>query len=390
MNELDFKSKRTGELIWDSQGFYYRFELKKLPMEYTPDPELFELVADTHIKIGELKGITSKESMSSEESKLILRPFILKEATLSSNIEGIHTTLPEIYLTEKKAQKDIKKDFDYLEILNYEHALEKGLEHISNGGDITEEFIKELHTILLDGARGHNKNPGKYKDVQNAIGSEGDSYDSAKFVPASPETTPILMENLVKYINEDHSLLPLFKMGIIHYQFETIHPFRDGNGRLGRLLIMLLFKKYKLMEEPLIFMSEFFMERRDDYIDLLYAVSSKGKVEEWIKFFIEAVNIQAKRAKNVALELKAYKKEVSRNLRNERPAKTLDILDMLFKNPYLTVKDVKEELSVTDQYANKLIKDLEEDGILIEITGNKRNKVYLAKQILKILDPKNI
>lgn len=329
------------------------------------------------------------ENFPNGELDLLERPFILKEAVLSSEIEGIHTTVSEVMISEKKKTKE--KDTT-LEVRNYKAALEYGINK-----EITEELILEIHKILLNEVRGQDTTPGEYKRIQNYIGSKRTELKYAKFVPAAPKRTKMLIRNLVEYINSPQEFPNLFKIAIIHYQFEVIHPFRDGNGRTGRILIILLLLKYNILKKPVLYLSEFFNERRFEYQDRLYLVSSEGKIDDWIKFFLESVDIQSKRAFSFAKKLLDYKKNLSNyimdndELKPNDKLKIIKIIDMLFRNAYIKIKDVESELEITYPTAKKLVDELVNLKIIeLEEMDKKRDKLYVSNKILEILDPKNI
>ncbi|MCK5321593.1 Fic family protein [Candidatus Pacearchaeota archaeon] len=383
MDERDFKNTETGKLVWESKGMYYRFEPNLLPLEFNESKELNNLLVETSINLGRLDGIAHKFSRA--EINLMLAPFIIREAKTSSEIEGTRSTLSDVYKSEKEEEKNIEKALDNEEIRNYRKALEWGLNELKTK-EFSEEFIKEIHKILLRGVRGQNKNPGEYKAYQNAIGNQSDTFDSAKFVPASPETTPKLMKNLISFI-KNKSINPLYNIAFIHYQFESIHPFEDGNGRIGRLLIILYLHKIGILGQPLIYISEFFNRYRKEYVDLMYNVSSENKVNEWGKFILNALNTQSKKALKFSIELEGYKREIKEDLQgSSKSMRILSIVDLLFINPYITIKDVVSVAKVSQPAASKLIQSLEKKGILKEVTKRKRNKIYLAPKILEILE----
>lgn len=322
------------------------------------------------------------------ELDLLERPFILKEAVLSSEIEGIYTTVSEVMIREKKTKE---KD-NTLEVINYKAALEYGLNK-----DITEELILEIHKILLNEVRGQELTPGEYKRFQNYIGTADIDLKYAKFVPAAPRNTKMLIRNLIEYINSPQEIPSLFKIALIHYQFEVIHPFRDDNGRTGRILIILLLLKYKLLKKPVLYLSEFFNERRPEYQDRLYSVSSEGKIDEGIKFFLESVMIQSERAFLFAKKLLNYKNQLSYDIMNNGELKPNDklkiskIIEMLFRNPYIKINDVESELDISYPTAKKLVDELVNLKILeLEEMNKKRDKIYVSNKILEILGPKHI
>ena len=391
MNPDDFKESKTGKVVYDKLNDYYLFEPCDLPYkDYIPDYR--NLILDTEkavSRISKLDGLL--ENFSDEELTLLEKPFILKEAVLSSEIEGIHTTISDFLINEKKPEVSEKK-YDILEVTNYKTALEYGINK-----EITEDLILEIHKILLDGVRGQDKTPGEYKRLQNYIGTKSTGLKYAKFVPASPRRTKMLIRNLIEYIKNKDEIPLIYKIALMHYQFETIHPFRDGNGRTGRILIILILMKYGLLKKPALYLSEFFSERRTEYQDRLYHVSSRGKIDEWIKFFLEAITIQSERATYFSKRLLNYRKELSKlvmenkNIKSNDKLKIIQIIELLFKNPYLDIKDVELALGITYPTAKRLVEGMVSLKMLeLNEKSKKRDKLYVSNKILEILDPKHI
>ncbi len=367
---------------------YYRFEPNPLPLGFNLTATLGNQLLNTSHVLGQLDGLTSK--LSEEEISLLRLPFIMKEAQLSSEIEGTRSTLSDVYKGEKQKETDAQKALDNEEIQNYAEALGYGLTIAMEKG-ITEELIKRMHEILLRGVRGSDKQPGEYKIHQNAIGSRQDTMESAKFVPASPGTTPSLMENLIEFLNNDRTSNVLFKTAVSHYQFEVIHPFRDGNGRLGRLLIMLMLYKDGILSQPLLYISEYFNRNRSAYTESLYDVSSKNKVEEWVMFFLKALEVQAKSSLKLIRDLEYYKREMKDVMCKVSSSIKMDqLINLLFKNPFITITDVANALGMTVPGASNLVHKLESRDILKEITGKKKRKIFLAHIILDILEGRQV
>ena len=383
MNEKDFQSSRLGKLVWEYKGMYHRFEPNKLPITYSPGNEIVNDCVRTALVLGRLDGLTNR--LSSEAIHLLRIPFMMKEAKLSSEIEGTRTTLTEVYRGEKVKETNMEKALDNEEIINYAKALERGLDMI--GDEISEHTIMEIHRILLQGVRGCEKDPGKYKRYQNAIGRRLDTLETVKFVPASPETTPWLMKNLIEYLNSDAGLNPLIKIATAHYQFEVIHPFRDGNGRLGRLLIMVMMCTEKILKYPLLYISEFFNRNRETYTELLYRVSSKNMLDEWFHFFLKALEIQAHASIKLILELEKYKQNLQEKMEQVSRSPNMNkVIDQLFVNPYITIKEVADRLEMSIPGASGLVHKLEEMDELVEITGKQTRKLFVARNILMIID----
>ncbi len=386
MDEKDFVNSKTGKVVWEQKGMYFRFEPTSLPFkDFIPSPALGNALLSTALVLGRLDGMTQK--LSPQEIYLLRMPFILKEATLSSEIEGTRSTITDVYKEEKQKETDTQKALDNEEVRNYVNALEYGLKNLDKG--IAEEVIKEMHKILLQGVRGSEKNPGEYKTAQNAIGKRQDTLETAKFVPASPQETPYLMGNLVNFLNNDSSSNSLYKIAITHYQFEAIHPFRDGNGRIGRLLIMLILSKDKILSQPLLYISEHFNRNRSTYTDLLYDVSSKNKIEEWMLFFLKALETQANSSLQLIQALESYNHELQNSMKEVSESPKMHLLvDLIFKNPFITITDVSKGLDLTIPWASNLVHKLEQKGVLKEITGKKSRKIFVAQKILDILEGK--
>jgi Fic family protein len=316
-------------------------------------------------------------------------PYLKKEAVLSSEIEGTRTSLSEVLLEEKEKKKS--KDEDLKEVNNYVEALEYGLNEIKDKL-ISEELIKKLHSILMKSVRGEDKEPGKYKTHQNHIGSSLEIFE-AKFVPASPKTTPRLMENLVEYINNYKKSTDLIKAGIMHYQFETIHPFRDGNGRIGRLLISLFLCKTKILSQPLLYLSAYLKKYQKEYNQKLFNVSSKGEIENWLKFFLEAIKTQSDNALEKTIELDNYYEEARRILeKNSNSTRALLVLDALFENPFIKVTEIRKILKCLYPTAKNNLRILIKNKILKEYDPGKRkiDKIFYCPRISEILELESI
>ena len=384
MNENEFTSQIAGKLVWEQNGAYYRFEPNFLPIKIKETPELSAQAQKTIAALARLDGLTLK--FSPEEIALFQTPFMVKEAQLSSEIEGTRSTISDVYREEKIKEPDPEKRLDNEEIRNYKTALLWAIDNLPE--KFTEEYLKSIHRKLLQGVRGSDKDPGQYKIHQNAIGKRKDTLDSAKFVPASPRRTPALMKNLIKFSNED-ALSALYKVGQIHYQFEAIHPFRDGNGRLGRMLIVLQLCKENILQHPLLYVSEYLTRNRDTYLDLLYHVSAKGEIEEWLLFFLKALEFQAKKSLDLLIKIDVYKKELYDGIQSiSQSPKMHLVIDSLFKQPFFTVNDIKEILGTSQPTAWSLVNKLIKAGIVKHIGNQGNTKIYLAEKIILLLEGK--
>ena len=384
MDEREFTNKEMGKVEWVTKGMYYRFEPAKLPYNYFPSVKIMRQLTQTVLALGGLKAL-SKE-FSRNEVLLLQTPFFIKEAQLSSEIEGTRATITDIFKNKKIPETNSEKREDREEINNYREALNYSLK--DKEGIINEILLKNIHRILLKGVRGRTKTPGEYKSEQNAIGNREDTWDTARFVPASPETTPELVDNIMDFINSaDYE--PLYKIAMTHYQFEAIHPFRDGNGRIGRLLIILQLCREGILSHPLLYISEYFNRNRDTYTDLLFGVSSKGNIEEWFLFFLKALEYQANQSLLLLENLKKYKKELQDYLHEISQSPNIHLLvESLFKQPIFTVSDVIKPLNISQPAAWSLLQKLKKEGIIRDFTVLKNKKFYEAHKIIQIIEGK--
>lgn len=346
MDERLFISQRAGKLVWVNEGMYHKFEPNELPIEYMPSNVVGRQLTKTASTLGELRG--RSKGFTTPEVRLFQHMFMVKEATLSSEIEGTRATIGDVLKGRKIEEANLERRLETEEINNYIKALEMALH---NDGVISEALLKKLHNTLLQGVRGASKTPGIYKTEQNAIGNREDTLDTAKFVPASPQTTPDLMANFVKFINTtDYE--PLYKIAITHYQFEAIHPFRDGNGRLGRLISTVQICREKLLEYPLLYISEYFNRNRDTYTEKLFNVSARGEVEEWILFFLKALEYQANQSLDLLNKLTEYKSFLQETMHEVSKSPNMHLLiDLLFREPYFEINDIRRTLNISQPAA---------------------------------------
>jgi Fic family protein len=378
--QIEEFNEKTGKLIMAPSASYYTFEPFPLPIKFVYDAELVNNLSQAIMSLGNLSGA----GRWLKNPYLLISPYLNKEAVLSSKIEGTRTSLSEVFLHEKEPKRTTEGDL--LEVMNYIKALHYGLTQIKTN-KITEQLIKEMHKILIHGARGEFKSPGQYKTQPNWIGSTLDPNE-ARFVPAHPNSVPRLMVNLIYYLNEFDNTHPLIKVALMHYQFETIHPFRDGNGRLGRMLIILYLCSIGVLTQPLLYLSAYFEKFKDQYNERLYAVSAKGDVNGWLNFFFKGVKVQADDAVNRSLKLQEYLEKSRLLLQNKtNSSNTLIVLDQLFTNPYITLPEAKKLLKTKNLSTPKNVIDiLVKNSILKEITGRKRNRIFIAPIINKILE----
>jgi len=345
---------------------------------------LVALLDEARGALGELAGLLRQLP----NPYLFIRPFIQKEAVLSSRIEGTQAGLLDVYALEAQVPlfPSPKLREDAQEVLNYIRALERGRELLQEI-PLSLRLLKEVHAVLLRGVRGGGRAPGEFRRAQNWIGPPGSSLEEARYVPPPPGPMLEALDALERFWHSDHGLPPLVEIALVHYQFEAIHPFLDGNGRIGRLLITLMLLERGLLPEPALYLSAYFERHRTLYYDLLLGVSQRGAWEDWLAFFLEGVRTEAKDvAERARRLLDLWREWRERYGRKGGSAHILGLLDLLFERPVLTVPLVKDRLGITHAWANRLVQRLEEDGILTPVSERKRNRLYAAKEILEILE----
>lgn len=315
-------------------------------------------------------------------AKLVYSMGVINEAMKSNEIEGTNTELIDII---DDSDESNEKWQQIKQISNYINAAHLALDKITQH-KFDEKFILETHYDVLGGKESKSGNPGKYKVSQNWIGG-ATKYD-ARFTPCSPKDVPSLMKDLIEFINNDKNEIPdLVKIGIIHYQFETIHPFEDGNGRIGRLMIPLYLINKGILEYPL-FVSHFFAKERRNYYDNLNVVRWDSDLNQWIRFFLVAIKTSAQRTIKVIERVMSLKTDMEALVVEKfkgNSAHALELLNISFKTPLLTASKVGDLLGVSSATANSLLRKFEDLDILAETTGQKRNRKYQFQQYFKVL-----
>ncbi|MCL1810709.1 MAG: Fic family protein [Methanomassiliicoccaceae archaeon] len=379
MNEKDFEGTIAGEVRWAMNGAYCYFHPHELPLKADIDRRTHLALSKAAIELARLDGMTSQ--MDAEESEILLTAFTLMESASSSSIEGTRSTLDDLFRSERFEEKDAERARDNGEVMSYKKALIEGFEALRGGEKISIELIKRLHRTLMSNDRGSTLSPGEFKTTQNAIGTAGDTLETAKMVPACPESVERLMENWIEYVNST-DVETIEKAAISHCQFESIHPFRDGNGRMGRLLIVLIIYSDGLLRSPVLYPSDYFNRHREKYIDGLFDVASKDAFAEWLCFFAEAVRIQAMSSMKTIGRLKSYRKMLTED---ESNLNIVRAVGLLFKNPYVRSTDVRDALGLSLTTANFILGELHSRGVIREVSGKSRNRVYVADRIMEIL-----
>ncbi|KSV17234.1 cell division protein Fic [Dehalococcoides mccartyi] len=373
-----FQNSSSGRLV-RATGGYWAFVPNPLPPKLEWNDALVSLISRADIAVGTLSGLG--ENLPNPH--LLIYPFIRKEAVLSSRIEGTQSSLSDLLLFETTK---VERQRDVREVQNYVKAMEYGLKRLEEL-PLSLRFIRELHGILMEGVRGEHATPGEFRLSQNWIGPPGCTLDEATFVPPPVPEMLECLDHLEKFLHTRSDLPFLVQLALIHYQFETIHPFLDGNGRIGRLLITLFLCQKGILTRPLLYLSAFFEHHRQEYYELLGKVSQRGYWQEWIEFFLRAVAEQSGDAVSRSrrlLDLHHAYMQLSREKKLSPTARQL--IDIIFMRPLLSAKAAAEFLKVSFPGAQKALNALEEKGILIESTGRKRDKAYAAREILDILE----
>jgi len=378
MDTMLFKNSPSGKLI-RATGGYRAFVPNPLPPRLDWDDDLVSILSKADIALGTLSGLG--ETLPNPH--LLIYPFIRREAVLSSRIEGTQSSLSDLLLFEATR---VEKRGDVKEVQNYVRAMEYGLNRL-NELPLSLRFIRELHSVLMEGVRGSHATPGEFRQSQNWIGSPGATLDEATFVPPPVPEMQECLNQLEKFLHAETRLPPLVEAALVHYQFETIHPFLDGNGRIGRLLVTLLLCQRNVLGKPLLYLSAFFEQHRQEYYELLLKVSSAGAWRKWIEFFLQAVAEQSADAVTRSRRLQELLRSYTQLARDKHmPPTAGQLVELILMKPVINARTAQEFLKVTYPAAQKAISSLEEAGILTEITGRKRDKAYAANEILKVLD----
>lgn len=381
-----FKDSQSGRLVQSLHGelTYWSFVPHGLPPDLSFDLELMRALSNADRALGELAGV----GRQLPNPQLLIRPFINREAVLSSRIEGTQADITDLYAYEVgqlslPGMKPLAPEADVREVANYVHALDYGLDRIQSF-PISRRLIRELHERLMEGVRGEHAYIGEFRRTPNWIG--GRTLSDATFVPPPVPEMEEALDALERYLHEENGYPPLVRLAFIHYQFEAIHPFIDGNGRIGRLLISLLLVHWGLLPLPLLYLSAFFERYRDDYYDLLLAVSEGGAWREWVRFFLQGVAEQATDAIKRAKSLQDLREEWRQQLTEVRAtALLLSLADSLFVSPLLTSRRAERILDVTHRTANRNIDKLIEAGILRQAGNSSYARVFIADRILGIV-----
>jgi len=376
---LKLENNRAGQLK-KMQSDYQCFvphNLKDIKLNI--DSEINALVNKAYLLLGRLDGM----AITLPDIDLFVSMYVQKEAVISSQIEGTQASLVDV-LQKDKGKEKIK---DTEEIVNYIKATHYAFKRL-NKMPLCMRLIRETHAVLLSNVRGEEKMPGEFRRSQNWIGHAGSTLKDASFIPPAPDEMDICLGDLERYIHEDSTISNLIKIALIHYQFETIHPFLDGNGRMGRLLIILYLREQGLIEYPVLYLSYFFKKNRNRYYELLNNIRIKGEFEEWIKFFIDGIceiSEDAITSIQKIVELKNTDMKKIRELSGSNISNLLLIYDYLLQHPFLEAEDIKNLVGVSKPTANKLLENLMTIEIVELVEDKKRYRQYVYKKYVDIL-----
>ena len=387
--------------IWDNSKFTKpngNFEVNAenqlvfIPNKLPPsgisyDNEMILLLAHAERKIGELKG----RGDALENPHILIRAYLKREAVLSSKIEGTLASLKDLNMHEAfgSIEKNTKDDLRLQEVINYVNALESALKKIKESEQtINLELVKASHKILMTGfVGGDDKSPGEFRTRQNWIAKTHGTKKIIIYTPPPPEKIMELFENLEKFLQEDHEISVLIQCAFIHYQFEAIHPFLDGNGRIGRLLLPLILYKKGLLPEPLLYLSAYFEKNLKKYYDGLLMTGQKSEWDQWVKFFLNAFIKQADETIKNIQKLVDLQKRYRETLGEKNTSnKIILLMEHMFTNPYITIPQVADYLQVTYPSAKAAVMKLVKEGILKKTDIKFKSKVFLAKKIEAILN----
>ena len=371
---------RAGYFVKQPSG-YKSFVPKKLP----PEPAIIRdevmdlLLSDADRKLGVLEGITQ----ILPDPDLFVAMYVQKEAVLSSQIEGTQASLSDVLgAGDKKEKRE-----DIVEIVNYVAALNYGLDRMKEL-PLSLRLIREIHKVLLRKGRGSNRNPGEFRTTQNWIGPQGCTLNTATYVPPAVPEMKTALSDLELFLHDEKSYIPpLIKIALIHSQFESIHPFIDGNGRMGRLLITFWLCQQKILSQPLLYLSYYFKLNRQEYYDRLMDVRTKGQWENWIKFFLKGISFISDESTQTAKDIISLKAACERALGEERTGNYAKLLDFLFNHPIITKKEAEEELKVSYPTASRILDDFVRRGLLAEKDpAQKRNKQFSFAKYITLLN----
>lgn len=376
MDPADFRDPTAGRVV-QAPGGYAAFIPAPLPPELSYDAGLVLALSRADAALSELSGL----GRQLPNPHLLIAPYVRREAVLSSRIEGTRASLSDLLLDEAEVQPPV--DGDVREVRNYVDALEYGLDRLREL-PLSLRLVREIHARLMQGVRGDRATPGEFRRSQNWIGPAGSTPATAAYVPPPPEPMHDLLANWESFLHDRERLPDLVQCAVLHEQFEAIHPFLDGNGRVGRLLITLFLVERGRLSQPLLYLSDYIESHRQAYYDTLQRVRTDGDWPGWLRFFLTGVEETARSAVRQASRLMDLRESHRQHL-HRRP-NALKLLDELFVNPYLTVARAVQILQVSNPTARQAVALLQSEGLIEEITGRSWGRLYLARPILRAIE----
>jgi Fic family protein len=377
-----FSAARAGRYIEQLDGYkaFIPRELPPLP-EIVMDQEMWSFLSQADRALGRLDGSTD----ALPNPDLFVFMYVRKEAVLSSQIEGTQASLIDVLEFESQALESDHPQ-DAAEVVNYIAAINYGLERLTDL-PVSLRLIREIHRELMQGVRGSERDPGEFRKTQNWIGSGGCSLAEATYIPPPPYEMLQALNNLEKFVHDSTPMPALIKIGLSHAQFETIHPFLDGNGRTGRLLITFLLCEQNILKSPLLYISYYFKKYRAEYYDRLQSVRDSGNWEGWLKFFLRGVYEVAQEASATArtiVNMKEQHRQLVLEKMGRRSGNGIALLESLYFRPIFNIEHVEAVTELSYPNANTLVKDLCNIGLLKEITGQKRNRAFSYAPYLEV------
>ena len=373
---------RAGHLITNLSGEMAYKSFVPTPLPPKPPIELTEDMVNLLIKANSQLAVLESIATRIPNVELFVSMYVRKEALMSSQIEGTQATLEDVLdpMIEANTNRNVA------DVVNYIKATEFAVKRL-NELPLCNRLIKETHAVLMEGVRGQEKSPGEFRRSQNWIGGQGSTLKNARYIPPSPVDMIEAMSDLEKYINADDELDSLIRAALIHYQFETIHPFLDGNGRVGRLLIILFLMEKKILSTPALYISYFLKKNRVEYYDRMTEVRVKGNYEQWVIFFLQALLESAEDATAAIDELVAlHDKNIAVISSMGRAAKNVMLVfEYLEANPIIEIRKTAEALSITFNTASSAVKRLVDAEILVQTTNVSRNRTFAYEDYLSIL-----
>lgn len=376
----------SGQLVKNARRGYYSFVPARLPARFEKDDEFISLLARASQKLGELNGLgKALDETLGDITRRLVMPYLKNEAVLSSRIEGTLSTLQEVMENEIGIlPKNEETRGSMREVMNYIRTQDSGIDMILHRRRINVALVRRLHSMLLKGVRGEEAVPGDLRELQNYISQPGQRISAATYVPPPPEKVNDLLAALFSYMESSEEPI-LVKLGMMHYQFEAVHPFLDGNGRIGRLLIILYLITQGALDVPLLYMSEYFERNRMEYYSLLLEVSRKSAYLPWMKFFLNGVIVQAEAVIGKTNRLLAYHDSLAERVRSESSsAKAYELFLMLFSNPIMTIPRAAEKLKMSYPAAKNAVQDLVRLGVLRPVGAKYKARRFIASSIFDI------